>query len=190
MDLAEAMAPKSDQMNGDDLLVSPRTVTIKAVRIVGGEQPVVVDLVEFPRPWKPSKSMLRVMADRSVWGPHESKWAGGRLTLFRNPEIKFGGDKVGGIRISHISGITKKTTVVITVSKGRKGPYVVDPLPDSAPTSPPVAEETVARLAELRAEWKTAEPERRKVIEAEVNALSADPPDPGDIPTPDPSEEA
>ena len=171
MDLAEAMAPKSDQMNGDDLITGPRTVTIRAVRIVGGEQPVCVDLVEFPRPWKPSKSMLRVMADRSVWGPDESKWARGRLTLFRNPDVKFGPDKVGGIRISHISGITKKTGIPLTISKGRKAVFTVEPLPDTAPTSPPIDEETVARLAELRAEWKTADRERRTIIEAEVDAL-------------------
>jgi hypothetical protein len=48
----------------------------------------------------------------------------------------------------------------------------VDPLPDDAPSAPPVDEETVARLAELREEWKTADPERRKVIEADVAALS------------------
>lgn len=174
MDLAEAMAPKSDQMNGDDLLTAPRTLTIKAVRIVGGEQPVSIDFEEFPRPWKPSKSMLRVLADRAVWGPDETKWAGHRLTLFRNPDVKFGADKVGGIRVSHVSGISKKTAVVITMTRGKKAPYVVEPLPESAPTSPPVAEETVARLAELRAEWKDATAERRTEIAAEVKALEGE----------------
>jgi hypothetical protein len=171
MDLAEAMAPKSDQMNGDDLLTAPRTVTIKAVRIVGGEQPVSVDLVEFPRPWKPSKSMLRVLASRDVWGPDETKWAGGRLTLFRDPGVKFGGDAVGGIRVSHVSGITQRTTVQITLTRGRKGPYTVEPLPASAPTSPPIDEDTVARVAELRAEWKTADDARKAEIESQVQQL-------------------
>jgi hypothetical protein len=171
MDLAEAMAPKSDQMNGDDLITGPRTVTIKGVRIVGGEQPVCVDLVEFPRPWKPSKSMLRVLADRAIWGPDEKTWPGKRLTLFRDPTITFGPEKVGGIRISHVSGIPKKQTVVITKTRGKKMPYSVEPLTDSTPNSPPVDEETVARLAELRQEWKSADPERRKAIEAEVAEL-------------------
>lgn len=178
MDLAEAMAPKSDQMNGDDLLTAPRTVTIKKVRITGGaQQPVSIDLEEFPRPWKPSKSMLRVMADRTIWGPDETKWAGGRLTLFRNPDVRFGDEKVGGIRISHVSGITKRTTVSLTIAKGRKGPFTVEPLPDTAPTSPPVSEETVARLAELRAEWEGATEERRTEIRAEVAALERTPDD-------------
>lgn len=172
MDLAEATAPKSDQMNGDDLLVAPKTVTIKEVRIVGGEQPVCIDLEEFPRPWKPAKTMLRVLMDKRVWGPDEKVWAGKRLTLFRQPDVKFGGVALGGIRISHVEGIAERTTIQVTITKGKKGPYTVEPLPAGAPTSPPVSEESVARLADLRAEWKTADPERRKVIEAEVEKLT------------------
>jgi hypothetical protein len=61
--------------------------------------------------------------------------------------------------------------VALTVTRGKRAPYVVEPLPDAAPTSPPVDEETVARLAELRQEWKGADPERRKAIEAEVAEL-------------------
>lgn len=92
-----------------------------------------------------------------------------------DPEIKFGGDKVGGIKIRAMSNLpgNKRMAVALTVTRGKRAPYVVEPLPDSAPTSPPVDEDTVARLADLRAEWKTANPDRRKVIEAEVNALSA-----------------
>jgi hypothetical protein len=42
-----------------------------------------------------------------------------------------------------------------------------------------VNEEAVARLADLRAEWKTADADRRKVIEAEVAKLSRDEQIPG-----------
>lgn len=190
MDLAEAMAPKSDQMNGDDLLTGPRTVTIKAVRIVGGQQPVHVSLEEFPRPWKPCKSMLRVMADRQLFGPDETQWPGHRVSLYRNADVMFGDDKAGGIRISHADSITKRTTIVITVSKGRKAPYVVEPLPDDAPSSP-VLTETEVRIAALQTEWQSATPERKAAIQAEVADLRAGPViDPGDIPTPDPADDA
>ncbi len=170
MDLAEATAPKSDQLNADDLLVAPKTVTIKAVRIVGGEQPVCIDLEEFPRPWKPAKTMLRVLMDAKVWGPDETKWAGRRVTLFREPNVKFGGVALGGIRVSHVEGIDQPVTVQVTVTKGKKGPYPVEPLASSTPSSQPVSE-TQLRIAELTAEWHNADESRKAEIQVEVEAL-------------------
>lgn len=170
-DMTESIAPKSDQMNADDLMSGPRTFTIAEVRKGNAEQPVDVALVEFPqgRPFKPSKSMRRVMV--AAWGPDASTYAGKRLTLYRDPEITFGKDKVGGIRISAMSHIDKPLTLALTVTRGKRSPYKVQPLPDAAPASPQLDEETVARLADLRAEWKTADEDRKKVIESEVKAL-------------------
>lgn len=171
MDLTETLAPKSDQLNADDLISGPRTFTISGVKMPGGDQPVSIYLAEFPegRPFKPSKSMRRVMA--MAWGTEGSVYAGRRLTLYRDPEIRFGKDKVGGVRISHMSHIDKPMTFSLTVTRGKRAPYKVDPLPDNAPSSSPVTEESVSRVAELRAEWRTADPERRKVIEVQVHEL-------------------
>lgn len=174
MDLTDTIIPKSDQLNADDLMSGPRTFTIEKVERGSAEQPVNVYLAEFPngRPWRPSKSMLRVLV--MVWGKESSAYVGRRLTLYRDPEITFGPDRVGGVRISHMSHITKRQTMALTVKRGSRKPFTVEPLPDSAPTSPAVDEETVARLAELRAEWKDADPDRKKAIEAEVESLSKD----------------
>jgi hypothetical protein len=61
-DLTETIAPRSDQQNADDYVAGPKTVTITEVRRGTTEQPVEVHLKEFPgRPYKPSKSMRRVM---------------------------------------------------------------------------------------------------------------------------------
>ena len=174
-DIADTIAPKSDQLNAEDLLSGERTFTITEVRVLDNpEQPVSVYLAEFPkdRPWKPSKTSRRVMV--MGWGNESAKYAGRRITLYRDPEVKFGGDKVGGIKIKAMSHLPngRRMAVALTVARGKRAPYVVEPLPDNAPTSPPVDEETVARLADLRAEWKDAEPERRKVIEVEVAKLS------------------
>lgn len=174
MDLTDTVEPKSDQMNADDLLSGPRTFTITEVRRASSvEQPVDVYLAEFPkgRPFRPSKSMRRVMI--AGWGKEAAVYAGRRLTLYRDPEIKFAGEAVGGVRISHMSHIEKRLTLALTVTRGKRSPYVVDPLPNDAPTSPPVDESTVARLAELRAEWKEGglSQERVEEIRAEVEAL-------------------
>jgi hypothetical protein len=172
LDLTDAAAPRSDQLNSDDLFAGPRTFTIAEVRKGNDEQPVNIYLAEFPsgRPYKPGKSMIRVLM--AAWGADASAYAGRRFTLYRDPDISFGRDKVGGVRISHMSHLAKPLTVSLTVTRGKRANFTVQPLPDAAPTSPAVDEETVARLADLRAEWQTADETRRAEITAEVAALS------------------
>jgi hypothetical protein len=127
MDLTESITPRSDQINADDLISGPVTVTIKEVAPGTPEQPVNVVLAEFPgRPYKPSKSMRRILV--SAWGPEASTYAGRRITLYRNPEITFGKDKVGGIEISHLSNLPKPLTVALTATRGRRKNFTVQPL--------------------------------------------------------------
>jgi len=136
MDLTQSIAPKSDQLNADDLISGPVTVTISEVRAGTPEQPVDVHLVEFPgRAYRPSKSMRRVMV--SAWGAEASTYAGHRLTLFRNPEITFGRDKVGGIEISHLSHIEKPLTVALTATRGKRKNFTVTPLAAPEPLAIP-----------------------------------------------------
>lgn len=162
MDITNALAPKSDQMDAVDLLGSSRTFTIARVSEGNAEQPVNVQLAEFPRPWRPSKSMLRVLAN--CWGTDASKWAGHRLTLFCDESVMFGGKAVGGIRVSHVSGIDKPKQTPLLVKRGQSALFRVEPLPDLT---------TVDRIAALGNEWRAATPERKTEIEAEVAALKA-----------------
>lgn len=128
MNLTESIAPKADQVNADDLIASPRTVTIVEVKAGNAEQPVWIVTEEFgtARPYKPSKSMRRVLV--TAWGADSSNYAGQKVTLFRNPKIRFGKDEVGGIQISHITGITESLRIALTVSRGKREPFVVQPL--------------------------------------------------------------
>jgi hypothetical protein len=125
--LTESIAPKSDQLNADDLISGPVTVTIREVAKGSAEQPVDVHLVEFPgRAYRPSKSMRRVMV--MAWGAEASAYAGRRLTLYRNPEITFGREKVGGIEIAELSHIDKPLTVALTATRGKRKSFTVRPL--------------------------------------------------------------
>lgn len=127
MDMTATIAPKSDQLNADDLISGPITVTVSEVAAGSPEQPVDVRLVEFPgRAYRPSKSMRRILV--SAWGAEASAYAGRRITLYRNPEIMFGRDKVGGIEISHLSDIDKPLTVALTATRGRRKNFSVQPL--------------------------------------------------------------
>jgi hypothetical protein len=130
--MTESIAPKSDQLNAEDLLTGPRTFTIAEVKRGSVEQPIDVHLVEFPgRPFKPSKTVRRIMV--AAWGADASAYAGRRMTLYRDPAVKFGGMDVGGIRVSHMSHIAKPLTLALTVTRGKRAPHVVKPLGDDPP---------------------------------------------------------
>lgn len=127
MDMKETIVPKSDQLNADDLISGPMTVTVSKVTKGTTEQPVDVHLVETPgRAYRPSKSMRRVMV--AGWGTEATAYTGHTLTLFCNPDIMFGKDKVGGIQISHMSHLTKPLTVALTATRGKRKSFTVEPL--------------------------------------------------------------
>lgn len=142
MNLTESIAPKSDQLNADDLISGPVTVTVADVTRGTAEQPVNVMLVEFPgRAYRPSKSMRRVLV--MAWGAEAADYAGHKLTLFRNAEIAFGGSKVGGIEISHMSHLDKPLTVALTATRGKRKNFTVQPL---APEPKQVQRDWLAEL--------------------------------------------
>lgn len=157
MDLTESIAPKSDQLNAEDLLTGPRTFTIEKVNAGSVEQPVNVHLVELPgRPYRPSKSMRRLMV--AAWGKEAEAYAGRRLTLYRNAEIMFGREKVGGIEIAEMSHIDKPLTVALTVTRGKRKNFTVKPL--AAPVKRDFlaeAEQANGDLDLLKALWLAAQ---------------------------------
>lgn len=132
MDISAAAQPRSDQINADDLISGPQLVTIVEVRRGNDEQPVNIVTKEFGpgRPYKPGKSMIRVLI--AAWGKDASAYAGRRLMIYRDPDIRFGKDTVGGIRISAMSHIKSKLTIALTVTRGRRAPFTVEPLADAA----------------------------------------------------------
>ena len=128
LDIADTIAPRSDQLNAEDLLAGPQVVTITEARVPGGEQPVelVTDVFGPKRPFKPSKTVRRILV--AAWGKHASEYVGRRMMLYRDPTITFGGQAVGGIRVSAMSHIDKPVTVALTVTRGRRAPHTVEPL--------------------------------------------------------------
>lgn len=152
MDMTSTIEPRSDQLNADDLMTGPRTFTITDVTAGTAEQPVDVHLAEYPeRPWKPSKSMRRVLV--AAWGPDTTAYVGRRVTLYRDPSIRFGKDEVGGIRVSHLSHLPKPLRLALTVKRGQRAPFTVEPLPNVAPsTLTRMPEETTDRIEALMAQ--------------------------------------
>lgn len=125
MDLSDTIKPKSDQLNADDLLTGPMTVTISGVRRGSADQPVMLD-INGHQPFKPCKTMRRVLI--TAWGTDGKAWIGKSMTLFCDPNVKFGGVALGGIRISHLSNIDGPMNMMLTASRGRKSQVVVHPI--------------------------------------------------------------
>lgn len=135
-----ATLPKSDQLNAEQLLPGPMTVTITDVTVKPGEQPVTVHYEgEEGRPYKPCKTMLRVLC--LAWTENGNNWRGKSMTLYNDPTVKWGGAEVGGIRISHMSDIPDDIRVSLTKTRGNKAPHIIKRLAtvstediDNAPT--------------------------------------------------------
>jgi hypothetical protein len=147
-DLSKTIAPKSDQLNSDDLI--GRNLTIRVTRVSANEgnpeQPIDIYFEgDNGKPYRPCKSMRRVLVQ--VWGNNGADYAGREMTLYRDPEVIFGGLKVGGTRISHMSHIDKPVTMALTATRANRKPFTVKPLQASTP-------DTEATLAAARgASW-------------------------------------
>jgi len=175
MDLSQTIIPKSDQLNADDLMAGPRTIKITSVTGGTAEQPVCIHFDgDNGRPYKPGKSMRRVLV--VLWGSDSAAYIGRRLTLYRDPLIRFGSDEVGGIRISHMSDISRREQLALTVTKGKRKPYIVEPLlaeqthqePRDLATLEAIAETKIHEGAAALTQWATTLPAaEKKLIGAE-----------------------
>lgn len=173
MDISETLAPTSDQLDAIELVSGPRTFTVESVSKGSVEQPVQVHLVDFPRVWRPSKGMRRVLA--AGWGTDASKWAGRSVTLFFDPSVSFGRERTGGTRISQMSHIDKPLSVPLLVTRGKSAVFTVQPLPDAPAPSPTLSADQIdasTDVAWLREQWKTAGPQQRERIQNRVAELT------------------
>jgi len=155
MDISGTIAAKSDQLNAEDLISGPRVVTVEKVTKGSAEQPVNIHLTEFPgRPFRPCLTMRRVLV--AAWGKDASEYTGRKMLLYNDPAVRFGGQETGGIRISALSHIDTRLTLALTVTRGRRAPFTVDPLPD-APTLPPITDDDAVDFARAISEAKSVD---------------------------------
>ena len=130
-ELVKSVEPDSSQLNADDLASGPITVTISGVWRGNKDQPIQVALVGHDRVYRPCKSMRRILI--ASFSDEPKKWVGQRMTLFCDPEVLWAGVKVGGIRISHLSGISEPRVFMLTKSRGKREEVTIRPI--ATPTS-------------------------------------------------------
>lgn len=175
MDLSQHVSPDSDQLDAIDLIDGPRTFTVKRVAESGLDDKRSVDIWfdEFPRPWRPNVNQRRVLL--FCWGKDGASYVGRRMTLFRDPEVRFGKEKPGGTRLSHVSHIVKTMHAPIIEGQGRTSYYTVEPLTEptrpAAPTTADVA--ACTDIEALRGMYRAANGDVRSLIMARVAELEA-----------------
>jgi hypothetical protein len=166
-DISDTLAPNSDQLDACDLVAGAQTFTIERVSKGNAEQPVQIHFTEFPRPWRPGKSMRRVLV--ASWGPDAAAYVGRRVRLYCDPDVVFGGLAVGGTRIAALSHIDKPKKVPLLVSRGKSAVFVVQPLPDAP--APVQAAPTVDELIDA-AQKAGSDDELNRIARQAVAALA------------------
>lgn len=128
IDLSLTIAPKSVQLTAADLLAGRRSSRLTCIR--GCDDPGRPGAIHFEgenkTPYKPCKSVRRGLVN--AWGADGTAYVGRSLTLYRDEGVQFGGIKVGGIRISHMSHIERDVTMALTATRAKRTPYTVRPL--------------------------------------------------------------
>jgi hypothetical protein len=134
--VSATIVAKSDQLNADDLVGGKEPVVqVTHVAKVTGEQPVVIAITGGHQPWKPCKTMRRVLV--ATWGADASQWVGRWMQLYRDDTVKWSNVPVGGIRIKAMSHIPKRVTLSLAETKGKKVMHTIEILkpPTQGPQS-------------------------------------------------------
>jgi hypothetical protein len=132
-DMSSVIIAKSDQVNADDLISGPMTITVRSVNVKPGtEQPVAIDYGDDKKVFRPCKTVARVLV--AAWGPDSTKYVGRSMTLYRDPKVRWAGLEVGGIRVSHLSHIEAAMTIAVLETRQNKRPITVQPLKNTPRT--------------------------------------------------------
>lgn len=122
--LSDTIVTKSDQLNAEDLLLSNRIIKITDVKMVKDpQQPLVINYEgDNGRPFKPCLTMRKAL--QFAYGDDPQNLIGKFLELYCDPEVRFGKEKVGGVRIAGMSDIKGTIRASFTETRGKKKEYV------------------------------------------------------------------
>lgn len=126
VDIRAATKPKSDQLNYETFLTGPQTFTVSKVTPGDRDHPVFIHMNECPAtPYKPSKGMLKCIAQPDGWGDKSSQWVGKSITLYGDPTVIYGGVEVGGIKVAALSDINGDYETLISSRRGIRKPHLI-----------------------------------------------------------------
>lgn len=156
IDISQTIIPKSDQLNADQLLGGALTIIVTRVTVgAGDEQPVSIYYEgDKGRPYKPCKTMRKLLG--YAWGNNAAEWVGNAMTLFNEPDVKFGSEIVGGVRISHLSDIPSNIRISLVTTRGKKTQVSVQRMERPATVDHVGLIKAAATLDELKSAYEAA----------------------------------
>jgi hypothetical protein len=127
-DLVALTKANANQLNAADIAsgaVTVRVTSVKNNKSADGKQPIAVHIDGGYKPWMPCLTVRRLLI--KAWG-NPKTWPGRRATLYNDPEVTYGKDKTGGIRVSHLSDIQRPVKVTLPVRRGVYVEYTILPM--------------------------------------------------------------
>lgn len=128
--LSDTVTSNGQQLNADDLISADKIITVTGIkRSTSKQQPLSIEYygMQTNRPFKPCLTMRKILF--AEWGTDGRQWVGKSMRLYRDSDVKFGTEKTGGIRISHLSDINKQAVHNLLVSKMKRQEFVINKLP-------------------------------------------------------------
>ncbi len=130
LDLSGTIKAKSDQLNADDLIAGDKMVQVEHVNLTQDpQQPIQVYYFGCEgKPFKPCLTVRRMLI--ALWGSDGNTWAGKWMNLYVDKSVSFGKQKnIGGIRVNAVSHIQSAATIALTVRRGVKQHFIIQPIP-------------------------------------------------------------
>lgn len=173
--LAAAVAT-SDRLNAEDLIGGPLTITIKDVHVIKGDkgvQKMIIDMEGREHPWHTCKSVTRTIL--AMWQDEPVQWIGRQMVLYRDPDVVFKNDPLGGIRIQSASHLTEAFTLTLTEHQKKRITRTIKPLVAAEPPKPkPAAQTPDAFLGHWRNEARKLCKDSLPIAKAISDAYKAD----------------
>lgn len=180
----DTIKAKSDQLNADDLIGGQITVTVTGVKQGDKDQPVVIQIDGGHQPFKPCKSMRRILV--AAWSDRAANWIGKQMTLYRDPTVKWAGEQIGGIRIAALSHIgTEPLQIKMQETRGKRASFTIQPIGTASKPEPSLLDRWRPKVAQLSGAakalakpiseaFKTADATKLGQIEADIDTLASD----------------
>lgn len=128
IDVSHTIVAKSDQLNADDLIGGEILAVVESVKVESSpDQPVSIWLIDRPQPWKPCKTMRRVLV--AAWGADATHWIGKSMLLYRDDSVTWAGEAVGGLRLRALSHIPSRINLMLAAKRGKKVQHTINVLP-------------------------------------------------------------
>jgi len=125
--VSKTIITKSDQLNAEDLIAGDRVIKITGVTASTGEHNLKVNFEgDNKKPWYPCFTMQRALIE--ALGDESDNWTGKSLQIYNDKSVVYAGVAVGGIRISHIEGLTEPLKLMLTATRGKKKAHTFLPL--------------------------------------------------------------